>query len=228
MFFALLVARDLYNGRGRRALLGAAGLLLCGDVAAIYPVAVGLSALITSRGARVAGAVLVALGVAWLGLISGIGADAGSGLARRFGYLTNGLKAGQNASILWVIQGMLDHPSRLLSVLHHQWALIVDVMRPGGVIGVISPWGMFIAAFALIPNALVPGTLFIRIGFQNVAVSLFAIVGSTMIVDWFSTRGRRPRRVAQHGRRRRFATTSPPPRGVTSIALPPSGADLTR
>ncbi len=97
VLFVALAARDLYNGRSCRALLWVAGLLLCGDVAAVYVVAIGLSALVSSRKSRVTGLVVIVIGVAWLQLIAAIGADTGSGLASRYGYLTNGLKPGQHA-----------------------------------------------------------------------------------------------------------------------------------
>ena len=184
VLFAVLTARDLYNGRNRRALVWTAGLLLCGDVAAIYVVALGISAMVTGRKSRLTGGILIVAGGVWLEIISALGANSGSGLTQRYGYLTNGLGPGQQASIVSIIRGMIDHPSRPWTVLHHQWPLIVDVMRPGGLIGVVSPWVLFIAAFTLVPNALIPGTLFIQIGFQNLVVPLFAIIGSLMVVDW--------------------------------------------
>ena len=97
---------------------------------------------------------------------------------------------------------MIDHPSRPWTVLHHQWPLIFDVMRPGGLIGVVSPWALFIAACTLVPNALIPGTLFIQIGFQNLVVPLFAIIGSLMVVDWCAKQDwlSSDRRYGQHTR----------------------------
>ena len=202
VLFAVLTARDLYNGRNRRALVWTAGLLLCGDVAAIYVVALGISAMVTGRKSRLTGGILIVAGGVWLEIISALGANSGSGLTQRYGYLTNGLGPGQQASIVSIIRGMIDHPSRPWTVLHHQWPLIFDVMRPGGLIGVVSPWALFIAAFTLVPNALIPGTLFIQIGFQNLVVPLFAIIGSLMVVDWCARQDwlSNDRRYGQHTR----------------------------
>jgi hypothetical protein len=192
ILFAVLAGRDLYNRRDWRALIWTGCLLLCGDVAAVYILALGLSATVANRRLRPIGPVLVLVGVAWLEIVSAIGANAGAGLGQRYAYLTDGLKPGQQATVWWIINGILHHPNRPLAVIRERWALMIDVLRPGGIIGVASPWAIFIAVLTVVPNALIPGVLFIEIGFQNVIVTLFTLVGSVMVLDWLARRGPAP------------------------------------
>jgi len=52
--------------------------LLCGDVAALYVVGIGLSALVAGPTTRRHGLLAIAAGGAWLAMISAIGANLGS------------------------------------------------------------------------------------------------------------------------------------------------------
>ena len=56
-------------------------MLLCGSFAAIALFGLGLSALVAGKQTRRSGLLLLAVSVGWLGLISALGADRGSGLS---------------------------------------------------------------------------------------------------------------------------------------------------
>ena len=71
--FALLAARDLYNAKIPRAALWVGLMLLCGDVAATYVVALGMAATVSSRRTRAIGIAMVVVGVAWVLIIAAFG-----------------------------------------------------------------------------------------------------------------------------------------------------------
>ena len=75
----LLAARDLIDGRQRRMWLMVSLCLLCGDVAALLVVGLGITGLLT-QGRRRTGVLVVVAGAAWLGLVGLIGANHASHL----------------------------------------------------------------------------------------------------------------------------------------------------
>jgi len=192
-FFLVLAARDLYNGRRRRALVWIVLTLLNGDVAATYVVALGVTAAVTSRPNRRIGAVIAVAGVAWLEMVSLLGANIGSNIAGGLGYLAT-VAPGHPISMTDVIWGMIRHPSRPLHMLHLRWRLAFHNLQAGGVIGILSPWVVFVALATSVPNALQLNDVFITFAFQNLVVLLLVPVGTVMVLEWLLQR--QPRRPA--------------------------------
>jgi hypothetical protein len=92
--FILLAGRDLWWGRHRRAWIWVAIAPLFGAFAAITIIGLGVSALLAGRDIRREGVLLVIAGVAWLGLISVVGANSGSGLDY-YAYLAGRSRSGR-------------------------------------------------------------------------------------------------------------------------------------
>jgi len=135
--FLVLAARDLYNGRSKRALIWAAIMLLTGDVAATYAIGLGVAALVSSRQTRRAGAILVAGGAVWIIVISSLHANVGSALESGLGYLATG----GTVTIFSIVAGLFVHPGRWVHVIHERWHLILNTLTTGGVVDIVVPVG---------------------------------------------------------------------------------------
>ncbi|HEX4220700.1 MAG TPA: DUF2079 domain-containing protein [Acidimicrobiales bacterium] len=186
--FLVLAARDLYNGRNRRALIWAAIMLLTGDVAATYAIGLGVAALVCSRETRRAGVVLVVGGVLWIVLISSLHANVGSDLQAGLGYLA----AGSTVTIFSIVAGLFIHPGRWFLILHQRWHLIFNTLTTGGVVGIAAPWALFISIVVLVPNALQANVGYIRSPFQNFPVYIIVPVGTVLVLEWTARRGLLP------------------------------------
>jgi hypothetical protein len=190
--FLVLAARDLYNGRNRRALMWAAVLLLTGDVAATYAIGLGVAALVCSRETRRAGAILVAGGVVWIIVVSSLHANVGSNLQGGLGYLASG----SSVTIFTIVAGMIAHPSRWASVLHQRWHPILNTLTTGGVVGIAAPWALFIALVVLVPNALQSSVGYINSPFQSFPIYIIVPVGTVLVLEWTARRGMLPAAVS--------------------------------
>jgi hypothetical protein len=186
--FLVLAARDLYNGRSKRALIWAAIMLLTGDVAATYAIGLGVAALVCSRETRRAGAVLVVGGALWLVLISSLHANVGSDLQAGLGYLA----AGSSVTIFSIVAGLFVHPGRWFLILHQRWTFIFDTLTTGGVVGVAAPWALFVSIVVLVPNALQANVGYIHSPFQNFPVFIIVPVGTVLVLEWTARRGLLP------------------------------------
>ena len=178
--FLVLAARDLYNGRSKRALIWAAIMLLTGDVAATYAIGLGVAALVCSRETRRAGAILVVGGALWLVIISSLHANVGSDLQAGLGYLA----AGSSVTIFSIVAGLFVHPGRWFLILHQRWAFILDTLTTGGLVGVAAPWALFISIVVLVPNALQANVGYIHSPFQNFPVFIVVPVGTVLVLEW--------------------------------------------
>jgi hypothetical protein len=187
-FFLVLAARDLYNGRSKRALIWAAIMLLTGDVAATYAIGLGVAALVSSRETRRAGAVLVAGGAVWIIVISSLHANVGSALESGLGYLATG----GTVTIFSIVAGLFVHPGRWVHVLHVRWHLILNTLTTGGVVGIAAPWALFIALVVLVPNALQTNVGYIHSPFQSFPVYIVVPVGTVLVLEWAARRGALP------------------------------------
>ncbi len=119
-FFALVAARDVWAGR-RRAWIWIAAVLLCGDVATTYVMALGLAAVVAGRTTRRWGGAMIAAGVVWLGVVSLAGAGKGSSLNGGYGYLAGHPVSDGIGGMVAIVVGMLLHPSHPLSMLRSRW-----------------------------------------------------------------------------------------------------------
>jgi Predicted membrane protein (DUF2079) len=182
--FLVLAARDLYNGRSKRALIWAAIMLLTGDVAATYAIGLGVAALVCSRETRRAGAVLVAGGAVWIVLISSLHANVGSNLQNGLGYLASG----HSVTIFTIVAGMVAHPGRWAHVLHQRWHPILNTLTTGGVVGIAAPWALFIGLVVLVPNALQSSIGYITSPFQNFPLYIVVPVGTVLVLEWMARR----------------------------------------
>lgn len=191
--FAVLAARDLWGGRFRRAWWWIGGCLLCGDNGGLYVLGIGLSCVLAGRATRRRGWLLLAVGLAWMVLID----VAGANVASRGGYAW---LAGRSvlpdgfAGAFALLGGVVEHPSRPLQmVFEKRISALYGWLRPGGVIGLVNPWGFGVPAVVLLAAALQQNPIFLNVQFQSYVVYAFVLFGTCAIVSSVLsfTRGRR-------------------------------------
>lgn len=183
--FVLLAGRDIWSGRRRRAWLWVGLVLLFGSFAAITLVGLGLSAVLAGGATRRQGLAVGVIGLAWVGLISLLGANAGSGIDN-YAYLAGRATLPHGTGAALVVAGILAHPSRPLHLvtgrLHFLWVLL----KPAGVIGLASAWGFGVPAVVLLVNVLNVQEGFIFQAFQNFVVFPFVLLGTVMVLVWLA------------------------------------------
>lgn len=186
----LLAARALERRRYQTCALWVALAVTAGDLAASLVAGLGLAAILAGRPWRRAGAVLVGVGVAWVGLLSILGMKGGN-LSVNYGYLVTGSAVGSNLGIGKLITGVATHPGR---VLHALWARrhnIVANSFPAGLIGLATPWGFGVAAVVLLSTNLAVGLTFSQAPFQNYPAYPFITLGTVMGLAWLGRRSGR-------------------------------------
>ena len=187
--FVLLVCRELCFGGPRwRIALWSILTVATGDVSSTYLVGAGLIGLVVAPARRKDAVVVAGCGVLWLAALTIIGANRGSGLQSSYGFLAGGKTV--SPSISAIIAGAVEHPSRVLSSLGRNAADVWANVAGGGVAGVFSPWGMFMAAVVLLPSAIMRTHLFINPGFQSLPCYAFLAIGSAGTCAWLLRRGR--------------------------------------
>jgi hypothetical protein len=196
--FAILVARDLWSGRTTRLWWWVPLALLCDAFGPVYLLGVGFSGVLASRRTRLPGALVAGAGAAWLLVLTRIGAVGvgGRALKASYGYLVPGHVG--RVSSLDVVAGALTHPSAAVHMVATHLAVSFGLMVSVGLLGLVSPWGIGMAAVVLAPNVLDATGLFIRYdgAFQTWPAMPFVLVGSVMVVLRMVERGARGRRVA--------------------------------
>jgi hypothetical protein len=185
--FAVLAARALYRGRCTTAWIWIGMTLLCGDVAALYVVGVGLSALLAGRSTRRQGLLIIAAGLAWLAMISLIGANLGSSM-NDYAYLAGRTTLPAGGGIALVVVGALTHPGRAFHVVGPRLHALWDVIEPAGVIGLASAWGFGVPAVVLVSSVLNSSPVYIEVPFQNFAVFPFLLFGTVSVLVWVADR----------------------------------------
>jgi hypothetical protein len=188
--FLVLAGRDLWKGRGMRAWVWVALTLLCGSFAAITLIGLGLSAVLAGRDTRRQGVMLCIVSIAWLGLISLIGANAGSGISENYAYLAGRTSLSGSSAFVLIAGGLLTHPSRLINELHARLPAIYTLIKPVGVIGLASAWGFGVPFVVLMCNGLSANVGFIFEAFQSSAAYPFVLLGTVMILVWLARRFR--------------------------------------
>ena len=185
--FVVLAGRDLWKGRRRRPWIWVAIALLCGSFAAITIIGLGVSALLAGKSTRRQGALLVVVALAWLGLISVLGADAGSGLSY-YAYLAGRSTLPGSSGVLLIIAGIVSHPMRAIDMLHARFHFIYTLIKPVGVIGLASAWGFGVPVVVMVSNALNSQYGFIFSAFQNSVVFPFVLLGTVIVLVWMAQR----------------------------------------
>jgi hypothetical protein len=182
-FFAVFAAYDAWAGRTRRAWVWVALCLLCGDLGGLYIAGVGLSALLAGKATRRTGLLYLLAGVLWVGLITALHANQGD-LLDNYAYLAgrSALPAGV-AGVGVVLKGLLEHPARAVDALRSKDRIIWRYLPPGGVIGIITPWGIGVPAIVLLSSALQSNILFIGEGFQQFPVVPFVLIGTVALLS---------------------------------------------
>jgi uncharacterized membrane protein len=153
--FVVLAGYSFWKGRFRRAVIAAAVSLLFGAVVAEVIVLVGLAALCSrqvrqSKGARWA-ALVAAIGLVWIGIVNVVGANQASNLAANYGYLAGSVP---KVTVPTIVRGAVLHPSRVTHVLSQRWQALLFELAPTGVVGLLTPWGLFMFLGLLVPAAL--------------------------------------------------------------------------
>ena len=188
----LLAARDLIDGRERRMWLMVSLCLLCGDVAALLVVGLGITGLLT-QGRRRTGVLVVVAGAAWLGLVGLIGANHASHL-RDYSSLAGTTLHPGLSGLVHLALGLVTHPGRAISLLAHRSDLLLANLRAGGIIGLVTPLGLGAPVIVLASAGLESHVDYVRAGFQLVPAIPLLLVGSVMALLWGSRRlsGRGP------------------------------------
>lgn len=196
--FALLGAFALWRGRRWQGASWLGLCLLCGDVAALLVVGVGVSAVLASRSTRRTGAYVVLAGLGWLALVTALHANQGSQTTTGYAYLAGRqvLPAGM-AGATALLGGLAGHPGRALSLLWSRRGALFAYLRPGGVVGLVTPWGVGASVLTLVASALFNSPIFVEEAFQNFPAVPFVTLGTaTVLVALASSRRPAARRVA--------------------------------
>ncbi len=82
-----------------------------------------------------------------------------------------------------VLGGLLAHPLRAFDMLRSKARMIWRFLPPGGVIGIVTPWGFGVPAIVLLSSALQSNTLFIGEPFQQFAVVPFVLIGTVSLLS---------------------------------------------
>ena len=177
-FFAVFAAYDVWAGRHRRAWIWVALCLTCGDLGGLCVAGVGISAVLAGKATRRQGAFYVLAGVVWVGLITALNANQGS-LLDNYAYLAGRTTLPKGfRGPLTILGGTVSHPGRLIDMFREKARMMWRYLPPGGVIGIITPWGFGVPAIILLSSALQSNTLFIGEPFQQFAVVPFVMIGT--------------------------------------------------
>lgn len=152
---------------------------------AVGTLCVGVAGLVSRHARRRSGwkapltVALVSAG--WVLLATVLVANKGSGIVTNYGYLVG---AAPDASSGWVVVHLLLHPFHVLHALVDRIGGIGRVVASAGLVGVATPWGLFVALGTLVPTALNANKAFLSptIAFQTLAVIPFVFVGSVLLL----------------------------------------------
>jgi uncharacterized membrane protein len=183
--FAVLAGRELWRGRTWQAWAWLMLVLVCGFVASSYAVALGAVVLVSgggrarARAGRRVGAAVMAVALGWMMLLGILHGNLGSGLASKYGYLAGG---GAHIGILQIARGALWHPLRVIRQLWYNRSYLWANLAPSGLVGLLTPWGLFMSVPVTFADALVGGSnSFASAGFQNFPAFAFIVIGTVVI-----------------------------------------------
>lgn len=201
--FALLLARDLYFGRYRRAWAWAILSLACSAAAGpLLVIAVTAASLLSGHRARRPGILMVTVAVCWLAACEAMGAPHfyAASVGSMYGYLAN--NAGPHTGMVDVVEGIVFHPLRAATMFFDHSGYVVGYVVSGGIIGLLSRWAVLPAAAVLLPGALNANVDFIHYAaaFQSWPAVLFLVSGSVLALQSLANRSEQPlRAVAAFG-----------------------------
>jgi hypothetical protein len=196
--FGVLAARALLSGRHRCLLLWVPLTLACCAVpGALIIIAVGLASLIGGRKQRAAAVATLLAACAWLISAMAMGGTHFGGMmtmAQMYGYLVG--HTGGQLGALGIVGGILAHPLRALDMLRSHAGYVASYVASGGVIGLVSRWGLLPATAVLLPSALNAGGIIgFEAAFQSWPAVLFLVVGSSFVLQHLVRSSCAPRRV---------------------------------
>lgn len=183
--FALLAAREFWRGRLKGAWVWLVLVLGTGFVASSYAAALGLAVLTLGvrreRGevSRRAGATVLVVALAWMGVLELAHGNLASGLVSKYGYLSGV----QHPDMLQMVTGVVAHPARVIAQLRRNQSNLWANLAPSGFVGVLNPWGFWMAVPVTFADALVSGGNFASVGFQNFPAFAFVVFGSVVLWD---------------------------------------------
>ncbi|HLI53930.1 MAG TPA: DUF2079 domain-containing protein [Acidimicrobiales bacterium] len=185
----VLAAKNMWRGRWRRTAVYSAVTLLAGAVAGSYVFGLGVSGMLIARRDRsrmVRSAALACAGLAWTVLLSAIHANLGAPLSA-YAYLAGG-KPG--AGVASIALGVLAHASRLGRHLSSIEGDLILTLRPVGIAGFLSPWGIVPLLTFLVDAANHNSNFALPYIHQPLPMWPLMIVGTVWLAAWLCTRDR--------------------------------------
>ncbi len=190
VLFLVLAARAFWNSRPIPAIVWCALCLTCLDYAALVVAGLGVSVLLAGRGIRRWGLLAIAMGCAWMGIVSLAGGNQGDHVVA-YGYLI-GPGAAAGVTLPRIAVAMAAHPSRWLSMLATKPLDLYRVLVPTGLLSLASPWSLPVILAVVLPAALLPPPIFLESGFQVFAAEIIGLAGAVFVLVWVASRlGRR-------------------------------------
>lgn len=191
VFFVLLAGRDLWHRRAR-GWLWVIVVLLCGDVAALYLLGLGLAALVSGRWLWRRGVILLVVGVVWQALVAAVHSGKGSSLTTAYGYLAHHPIGTGLAGIFAIGVGIITHPGAPIHILFTRRNDVYNFLAGAGSFGILSPVGAGLVLAVLIPDALNVNSIFVSdvAAFQSLATVLACALGVVFFMSWLARRGR--------------------------------------
>ncbi len=187
--FAVLLARDLSNGR-RRAWAWVAPILVSGAPSATYVVGIGLGGVLADRRSRLTGAAMVLVGAGYSLLIVAIHGDVGVPLVYHYGYLVPG-SYHSKLTFAGLAIGVATHPARMLQTLWTKRTDMVANLAPAGFLGLGSVILLPLILVVLLANNLSRGFLFAEPLFQSLPIYVLLPIGTVTVLGWLARRSRR-------------------------------------
>lgn len=154
---------------------------------------IGLSVILTHRKRWRYGALLVGIALGWFYLTMKLGINLGAGYSAPNGHGASSPVASQiNIPVLsGPIGTVLLHPVHdVIEMWRHRVNIYANI-SPEGIIGVFSPWSVFVSGIILLENNLVPGSQFNYPGFQSEPIYGLIIFGTMQMVVWLLLRRER-------------------------------------
>ena len=197
--FAVLLARDLLNGR-RRFWFWVLPVLLSGAPAAVYVVGIGIGGILSGRRLWTSTIALVMVGATWSAFVVMIGADHGAPLARHYGYLAVGVAAsyvhgrvasGASLTTGQMVKGILGHPWRIGIALWQKRQDVAAVLLPSGLLGAAFRGLAPLIVIGIMSSVLSAGWRFAQPSFQLLPAYVLIPVGTVAVLAWLGTRNKR-------------------------------------
>ncbi len=188
--FVVLVGRDLWSGRTRRLWWWVTLALLSSVLGGLYLLGVGVSGVLAGRHTRRTGLLIAAIGLGTFVVLSVAGAAGLGGRLIDSGYAYLVGPHGGHIGVPSIALGVLRHPAAVAHMVELRWTTVFAFLVVVGLVGVVSPWGIGMAAVVFVPSLLNSNPDFLRVAasFQSWPALPFVLVGSVMVV----MRGRSP------------------------------------